>query len=127
MATRLRARTILAWVGCCLGVAGTHAACGSESDSEFPDGKGPVSDAGSDGPGSFGDGGGGNGDGGPGCVNLQCKQVTCPSGGTTRITGSVYDPAGLNPLYNALVYIPNAPLAPFDDDAGATCDRCNGA
>jgi hypothetical protein len=60
------------------------------------------------------------------CKNLQCNQVTCIGGGTTTLTGKVYDPAGRNPLYNALVYVPNAPLTPFDDDAGVTCDKCAG-
>jgi hypothetical protein len=58
-------------------------------------------------------------------VVLEC--VCCARGGTTTLTGKVYDPAGRNPLYNALVYVPNAPLTPFDDDAGVTCDKCAGA
>src|SRR5262249_20691088 len=50
--------------------------------------------------GDGGDGGGGNGDGGDGgngdggCVNLGCNQVSCPDGGTTTVTGTVYDPSG---------------------------------
>lgn len=59
-----------------------------------------------------------------GCVNLECKQVACPGGGATTITGKVFDPAGVNALYNALVYIPNGTVQPFDDEAGITCDRC---
>jgi hypothetical protein len=55
-------------------------------------------------------------------VNLACDQVICPSGGTTSITGTVYDPAGVNPLYNVFVYVPNGTVAPFVD--GATCDKC---
>ncbi len=78
-------------------------------------------------PGDGGPGGGDGGDGGPGggdggCVNLQCNQVTCPDGGTTAITGTVYDPSGQVPIYNALVYVPNGPVLPFTP--GVTCDRC---
>ncbi|MGH7284265.1 MAG: carboxypeptidase regulatory-like domain-containing protein, partial [Polyangiaceae bacterium] len=103
-------------------------ACGSSDDSVFNDGA-----DGSSGDGSFNfDAAGQNetgfvngGDGGHGgCVNLQCDQVTCDSGGTTTITGKVYDPAGINPLYNALVYIPNKTPDAIDDDAGVECDRC---
>jgi hypothetical protein len=47
-------------------------------------------------------------------------------GGTTTLSGTVLDPAGIHPLYNALVYIPNNPsdpgLQPFA--AGITCDVC---
>src|SRR5262249_6164040 len=69
-----------------------------------------------------GDGGypGDGGDGG--CVNYQCSQVSCPGGGTTSITGKIYDPAGNVPLYNAIVYVPNGQVQPFTP--GVTCDRC---
>src|SRR6266849_173701 len=79
-------------------------------------------------PGDGGDGGGDGGDGGPdggdgGCVNLQCNQVTCPDGGTTSITGTVYDPSGQVPIYNASVYVPNGQVSPFTP--GVSCDRCD--
>jgi hypothetical protein len=57
------------------------------------------------------------------CVNLQCHQVTCPGGGTTTVRGTVYDPSGTLPLYNAQVYVPNAEVEPFEDDL--VCDQCD--
>jgi hypothetical protein len=53
-----------------------------------------------------------------GCVNLECQQ-TCAS---TSISGVVYDPKGLTPLYNVFVYVPNAPLDPIT--SGPTCTTC---
>jgi hypothetical protein len=58
----------------------------------------------------------------PGCVNLECRQVLCEAGGKTTITGVVHEPAGKIPLYNVVVYVPNAKVDPFVD--GASCDRC---
>ncbi len=56
------------------------------------------------------------------CVNLQCELPTCTGTNTTTITGTVYAPNGTLPLYNVIVYIPNAPLDPLV--AGVTCDQC---
>ena len=60
----------------------------------------------------------------PPCVGLKCQQVTCSSGKTT-VTGTVYDPAGKNPLYNVVVYVPNTDLDPIKH--GPVCDSCGGA
>jgi hypothetical protein len=72
--------------------------------------------------------GGGTGDGGT-CRGLQCQvDWTCPMGSQTTLTGTVYDPAGINPLYNAYVYIPVDPsgnLPAFS--TGASCDPCSGS
>ncbi|MBC8131733.1 MAG: hypothetical protein H7X95_02030 [Deltaproteobacteria bacterium] len=56
------------------------------------------------------------------CTNLQCKIERCEGGAPTSISGIVYDPAGKNPLYNVVVYVPNTTLDPIT--TGATCDRC---
>src|SRR4030095_5304665 len=45
-----------------------------------------------------------------------------PEGANTRVSGSVYAPAGKTPLYNVVVYVPNEPLAEIA--TGASCDTC---
>ncbi|MDB4974667.1 MAG: uncharacterized protein JWN48_3008 [Myxococcaceae bacterium] len=56
------------------------------------------------------------------CSGLQCQQMECASGKTTTISGTIYDPAGRNPLYNIAVYVPNEAVEEFK--SGATCDTC---
>jgi hypothetical protein len=112
-------------------LAGVAIACStSKPDSSF-DGNNDDGGAPGDGGGPTDDGGPvftGGGDGNsPTCTNLQCKQVTCPNGGTTSVSGTVYAPTPsqfgkADPIYNAIVYIPNADLAPFPK--GVTCDKC---
>jgi hypothetical protein len=69
------------------------------------------------------------------CVGLQCQQSTCTkgncmvpacaNGARTTVSGTIFDPAGQNPLYNITVYVPNAPLADIAD--GPSCDPCDPA
>jgi hypothetical protein len=59
------------------------------------------------------------------CQGLECQQVTCDGGGTTTITGKVLDPAGINPVYNALVYVPNATVPALS--SGVSCQACGSA
>ncbi len=54
-------------------------------------------------------------------AGLICQVASCTTGSTT-ITGTVYDPAGANPVYNVMVYIPNTQLDPITH--GPTCDQC---
>jgi hypothetical protein len=49
---------------------------------------------------------------------------TCNGGANTTISGVVYDPAGMNPLYNVIVSTPSAALSPFP--AGVSCGSCGG-
>jgi hypothetical protein len=56
------------------------------------------------------------------CVGLECQQKVCAGGGTTSVSGIVRDPAGKVPLYNVVVYVPNAPVAAIP--SGASCDKC---
>ncbi len=62
------------------------------------------------------------------CTGLQCNLVVCGGGATTTISGTVFDPAGLNPLFNANVYIPLNPTAALPAfSQGASCDTCGGS
>ncbi len=101
----------------------------------LPDtGSGGSSTAGTQGSGGSNSGGGGPMiivDGGPDdtdgagqCQNLQCRQVACDNGVKTTLKGVVFAPNGTLPLYNVLVYVPNAPLPPVAP--GLSCDRCGG-
>lgn len=99
------------------GIGGSVAACGSSTD------EGASTTATNTGTGTdstlFGTGGGGGG--GP-CKGLECQQVQCDGGVTTTVSGTVFEPAGNVPLYNVVVYVPNAPLNPIQQ--GSSCDKC---
>ena len=58
-----------------------------------------------------------------GCTGIQCNIQTCTGTAKTTVSGTIYDPAGVTPLYNAVAYIPNAALDPIP--TGASCDRCS--
>jgi len=92
-----------------------------------PSGSKAGTDTDGTGNGSFNSGGGlgNNSTGSASCNTGLClKRVTCPDGGDTTVSGVVYDPAGKVPLYNAFVFVPNAPLDAIPP--GASCDRCDG-
>ncbi len=61
----------------------------------------------------------------PPCQGLQCQVQNCGGSAHTTISGTVYDPAGNNPLYNILVYIPTFPSNPLPAIThGMSCDTC---
>jgi hypothetical protein len=109
----MKLRTILVCLA--IGVAG----CGGFFDSVFGSGSDDNNNGDNSSGGIFG---GKDGGGNKPCVNLCKQQVQCAGGATTSLSGTVMDPAGKTPLYNILVFVPNAPVDPIKP--GATCDRC---
>jgi hypothetical protein len=64
------------------------------------------------------------------CTNGQgfaCMvDMSCASGSPTELTGKVYDPAGRNPLYDVIVFIPNDPTTlPAIVPGTRTCNTCD--
>jgi hypothetical protein len=57
------------------------------------------------------------------CTGLQCQVHACSGGGSTTITGTIYDPAGKNPLYGVVAYVPNSKPQPLL--SGASCYSCS--
>jgi len=55
-------------------------------------------------------------------MGLQCSQVSCPGTATTTVTGRVTAPNGLDPVYDAAVYVP-ATIPEFP--ATVQCEVCN--
>jgi hypothetical protein len=49
-----------------------------------------------------------------------CQQVSCPNGGTTSVSGTVYAPDGTDALPNIFVYIPTTALTEFTDGVSPT-------
>jgi hypothetical protein len=55
-------------------------------------------------------------------MGLQCQVHSCSGGGSTTISGTIYDPAGKNPLYGVVAYVPNNPPSKFTP--GVSCYSC---
>ncbi len=65
------------------------------------------------------------------CTGLSCQvNQNCPDGGTTTLTGTVYDPAGTTPLSGVTVFVPvdpQGPLPPLALGTGSCSASCRTA
>jgi len=52
------------------------------------------------------------------------KGPVCAGGGSTTISGTVYDPSFQDPLYNITVFVPKSPTLP-PLPSGASCNSCS--
>jgi hypothetical protein len=111
---------------------------GGSSSGSGDGGGGPSSSSGGssggNGVGSFGDdasgSGGSSGSGGGGTPGAQCPSgaqcnVPCAIGGTTSISGKVYDPALKDGLYDIAVYVPGGPIQTLPKGVPRGADACN--
>jgi hypothetical protein len=75
---------------------------------------------------SPGDGGGFAPDCPPGSPLSCYVDMKCPNGGSTTIKGRVFDPAGKNPIFNVVVFVPNDPktLPPIKPGTNS-CSSCD--
>ncbi len=132
LAASFRAGVVVVGLGCAVSACSAGGASkgggsnGSGSGAMGGIGIGGASTTGGGGSGSIIDldaGVGGGVSGGP-CADggWQCKIDACDGVTKTTVRAKIYDPAGLNPLYNVAVYVPNATVEPIAD--GAVCETC---
>ncbi len=57
-----------------------------------------------------------------GATSSCASEPACPDGGSTTISGTIYDPANVNPVYNVNVYVPRVPLPALPE--GPACASC---
>jgi hypothetical protein len=126
----------VAWVSGC-GGGGGNLHFGTGGDGSGANGSG-ASGNGASGNGASGNGASGTGGGSTGihidagssssssggsCTGLQCQIHACSGSGSTIINGTILDPAGKNPLYGVVAYVPNT--KPAGLTSGASCTSCD--
>jgi hypothetical protein len=113
-----RRRGLASAVVLALGAIALSAGCGSgDKGGGFSDTPGGSSSGTANGA----DGGGGSSSGSP-SLGPEVEGGATPGCGTT-ISGTVYDPAGRNPLYGVAVYVPKSTPAALP--SGAACNSCS--
>jgi hypothetical protein len=129
---------ILVWVAGATALLSSSGGCGGTKNDFGLDDGGAADDATSGSSGaSSGSGSGGSGGSSSGTFSSTAGDAAACTGGglacdvppgcATTISGTVYDPAGANPLYNAVVFIPNDPngaLTPIKSGTN-TCNTCD--
>ncbi len=106
------------------GVSGTSSGSGAGGNGASGSGAGAAQGAnGSTGSVDLSSVTGSSGTSGGQCTGIQCNVHACSGGGSTTISGKIYDPAGKNPLYGIVAYVPNK--TPDGITSGASCYSCS--
>jgi len=135
---RFREVLIATWALGLVVLLSSTGGCGSNKNNSLGD-DGTGDDSGAGGSSNGGSSGGGSSSSGGAVFNNPSDDAAappCTGGGlgcyvppncTTSLSGTVYDPAGANPLYNVVVFIPNDPkgaLPPIKQGTNS-CSSCD--